>query len=304
MPDEKCPNCGALGTVRGPHDPDCPLHPAYAMKDAGKPLFVVERGPVEDPKPAGSVEVSECKACLARTVGADAEIAHKDWCPLLAVTKAQRIFQPGDRVRFNAKNEGMVGRWGKFARYNHDNTEWCIVSVDGGGVFADYHALTNTLDYIPPAESLARDYVAGDRIRVTSGKFKGQFGLVTEARPHTLRVMLDDADLGMDFTKFDVEIAPDTRQAKSRDDVEAGPKVGDVVYLRSDRHYDTPMVVKEVQTNNGYLGTAWLDPSKQICTWFAPADCFMPKPRARVGHREDLGDVRRNNSRPSADGDW
>lgn len=111
MPDEKCPNCGALGTVRGPHDPDCPLHPAYAMKDAGKPLFVVERGPVEDPKPAGSVEVSECKACLARTVGADAEIAHKDWCPLLAVTKAQRIFQPGDRVRFNAKNEGMVGRW-------------------------------------------------------------------------------------------------------------------------------------------------------------------------------------------------
>lgn len=167
MPDEKCPNCGALGTVRGPHDPDCPLHPAYAMKDAGKPLFVVERGPVEDPKPAGSVEVSECKACLARTVGADAEIAHKDWCPLLA-----------------------------------------------------------------------------------------------------------------------------------------GPKVGDVVYLRSDRHYDTPMVVKEVQTNNGYLGTAWLDPSKQICTWFAPADCFMPKPRARVGHREDLGDVRRNNSRPSADGDW
>ena len=34
--DEKCPNCGALGTVGDPHDPDCLFLPVYAMKDAGK----------------------------------------------------------------------------------------------------------------------------------------------------------------------------------------------------------------------------------------------------------------------------
>lgn len=205
------------------------------------------------------------------------------------MTKEQRIFQPGDRVKFNAKSEGMAGRGGEFARYSHDNTEWCVVRVDGGGVL--YHALTNTLDYIPPAESLARDYVAGDRIRVTSGKFKGQFGLVTEVRPHTMSVMLDDADLGMDFTKHDVEIAPDTRQAKSRDDVEAGPKVGDVVYLRSDIRYDVPMVVSAVH-DGGNITVTWLNAGSGIMTHFAPSSCFMQKPDRKIAHREDLSGAR------------
>ncbi len=208
------------------------------------------------------------------------------------VTKEQqRIFQPGDRVMFNAKSEGMAGRWGEFARYSHNNTDWCIVRVDGGGVFVDFHALTNTLDYIPPAETLARDYVAGDRIRVTSGKFKHQFGLVTEVRRHTLRVMLDDADLGMDFTKHDVEIAPDTRQSKSRDDAEAGPKVGDVVYLASDIRYDVPMVVSAVH-DGGNITVTWLTAGSGIMTHFAPSSCFMQKPDRKIAHREDLSGAR------------
>ena len=197
-------------------------------------------------------------------------------------TEAQRIFQPGDRVRFNAKSEDMVG---KTAVVAHSNVTSGTVILKVDGSMGKYYSDAIALDYIPPAETLARDYVAGDRIRVTSGKFKGRRGLVLEVRRYMLSVMLDDADLGMDFTKHDVEIAPDTRQAKSRDDVEVDMavskalsvqsrySVGDVVFLTSDRRCDVPMTVMSA-TDAGAFLVAWLDPARQVQTFMAHEDVF------------------------------
>ena len=182
----------------------------------------------------------------------------------LDVTTSQRIFQPGDRVRFNENSTAMVMCDAEFVRY--EDGGYSIVIVKG----AEYRTPTYTLDYIPPDETLARDYVAGDRIRVTSGKSKHQFGLVLEVRRHTLSVMLDDADLGMDFTKHDVEIAPDTRQAKS---VQSRYSAGDVVFLTSDRRCDVPMTVTSAIGADAVL-VAWLDPARQMQTFMAHEDSF------------------------------
>ena len=43
MADEKCPNCGALGTVGDPHDADCPYLPVYAAQKADKATCVHAR---------------------------------------------------------------------------------------------------------------------------------------------------------------------------------------------------------------------------------------------------------------------
>lgn len=143
---------------------------------------------------------------------------------------------------------------------------------------------------------LMADVKVGMRVVVQHADYKGRHGVIENAsiEGRMVDVRLDNTEGVYSFAVTDLRIEH-TAPASQRIF-----QPGDVVYMRSNTGYDVPMVVKEVQSNSGYLGVAWLDASRQISTWFAPADCFMQKPDPSIAHREDLNAVRHTSKR----GDW
>lgn len=129
-----------------------------------------------------------------------------------------------------------------------------------------------------------RQIEVGDRVRVVAGPAVGLFGVV---ELKAVRNMSEGVEYEVRWEKphdraQDVEVL-------TRDQiVRAGPrrepfKVGDVVFMRGDLKLETPMTVIEVMSppllpEEGCIGVAWLDTTRQLCTHYTLAAAFKRHP--------------------------